>query len=59
MMLKLIYLVLSLFNDDKSKKPSNPDERRIVFTDSVASWSREDPIISRFSFNQLYKEIEI
>lgn len=58
MILKLIDLIRSLFTSDKPEQTNN-DGNKIVFTDSVASWSHDDSLHSRFSFSQIYKEIGI
>lgn len=58
MILKLIDLIHSLFTSDKPKDTKN-DGNKIVFTDSVASWSQDDSVHRRFSFSQIYKEIGI
>lgn len=58
MILRLIDLLHMLFPLDKPKETKS-DGNKIVFTDSVASWSRDDTVHSRFSFSQIYKEIGI
>lgn len=58
MILKLIDLIRSLFTSDKPEKTKN-DGNKIVFTDSVASWSQDNSVHRRFSFSQIYKEIGI
>ena len=58
MILKLIDLIHSLFTSDKPKE-TKKDGNKIVFTDSVASWSHDNSVHSRFSFSQIYKEIGI
>ena len=58
MILKLIDLIHSLFTSDKPKETKS-DGNKIVFTDSVASWSQDNSVYSRFSFSQIYKEIGI
>ena len=58
MILRLIDLLHMLFPLDKPKE-TKPDGNKIVFTDSVASWSHDDTVHSRFSFSQIYKEIGI